>query len=78
MIFSITSDSGHISFFGHFAIIWENATNEYPGFAALTTSSYSLEFGEIDNGNGVFLTKYGDGDIEYTKPILRIGSGSAL
>ena len=71
MIFNITSQGGHICI-GNWSLLWENATNEFPGFTAIANSDYSLEFGEIDNGNGIFLTKYGYGDIEFTKPILKL------
>lgn len=71
MIFDISSTGGLIRL-GFFAILWENATEEFPGFTAFSIEEYSLEFGEIDCGNGVFLTSYADGDIQYTKPLILI------
>ena len=71
MIIEITSDSGHI-YWGGFSLLWENAVDDLPGFLAIGSPNYSLEFGDIDNGNGVFLTKYGQGDIEYSKQIIKL------
>ena len=56
---------------GSFAILWQNADLEFPGFTTFSTGRYSLEFGEIDQGNGIFVTKYSDGDIEYVKPLIQ-------
>ena len=71
MIFNINSNNGHICI-GNYSILWENAEGEFPGFFVIANNDYSLEFGEIDDGNGIFLTKYGLGDVEYTKPLIRI------
>lgn len=71
MTFDINSTGGLIRF-GSCAILWENSTEEFPGFTAFSIEEYSLEFGEIDSGNGIFLTHYSDGDIQYTQPLLLI------
>lgn len=70
MIFDI-SDTGGLIRLGLFAILWQNPDSEYPGFTTLNWGDYSLEFGEIDAENGIYFTKYDEGDIEYTKPIWR-------
>jgi hypothetical protein len=71
MIIDITSDGGLIRI-GSFAILWQNADLEFPGFTTFSNAHYSLEFGEIDQGNGIFITKYDDRDIEYIKPLLQL------
>lgn len=72
MIFRITDESGHISVNG-FALLWGNQDNilDLPGFTVISAGDYSLELGTIDNGNGVFVTKYEDGDIAYSRPLLQ-------
>ena len=72
MIFDITDDGGLIRL-GSFAILWQNQDTilDLPGFTVFSNDDYSLEFGAIDNGNGVFITKYEDGDIAYCRPLLR-------
>lgn len=71
MIFDI-SDTGGLIFIGSFAILWQNPDEQFPGFTTINAWNYGLEFGEIDAGNGIFLTKYGAGDIEYTRPIVKL------
>ena len=60
--------------FGPFAIAWGNSDyyNDFPGFTTVSAGNYSLEFGDIDAGNGIHLTKYADGDIEYTKTLVKV------
>lgn len=72
MNFDISSTGGLIRL-GRFALLWENydAYNDFPGFTAISTGNYSLEIGEIDSGNGLFLTKYNDGDVEYSKELIQ-------
>ena len=70
MIFDICSLGGLIRF-GPLALLWQNASFEFPGFTTISAGQYSLEFGEIDCGNGIFVTKYADGDIEYIKTVLQ-------
>ena len=71
MIFDIKDDGGLIRI-GPFSILWQNPDEEYPGFTTLNAWDYGLEFGDIDAGNGIHLTKYADGDIEYTLPIISL------
>ena len=66
------SDTGGLIRLGPFALFWQNADGEYPGFTALSWSNYNLEFGEIDAGNGIHLTKFADGDIEYVKTLVKV------
>ena len=71
MIIDITPNGGLVRL-GAFAILWQNADSEFPGFTTLSNDRYSLEFGEIDQGNGIFITKYNDRDIESIKPLLHL------
>ena len=66
------SDTGGLVRLGPFALLWQNPDNEYPGFTTFSLGDYSLEFGDIDAGNGIFLTVYGDGDILQTLPIVKL------
>ena len=72
MIFDLTDDGGLVRL-GTFAILWQNQDNllDFPGFTVFSAGNYSLEFGTIDNGNGIFVTKYEDGDIAYSRPLLQ-------
>ena len=72
MIFDLNDDGGLIRV-GTFAILWQNqdVLLDLPGFTVFSAGNYSLEFGAIDNGNGIFITKYEDGDIAYSRPLLR-------
>ena len=71
MIFDV-SDTGGLVRLGPFALLWQNPDSEYPGFTTISWGDYSLEFGEIDAGNGIFITVYGDGDILQTLPIVKL------
>ena len=71
MIFDIKDDGGLIRI-GPFSILWQNPDSEFPGFTSLNAWNYGLEFGDIDVGNGIHLTKYGSGDIEYTRTIVKL------
>jgi hypothetical protein len=72
MTFEINADGGFIRF-NSLAILWQNQdiALDFPGFTVFSSGEYSLELGAIDNGNGVFITKYNDGDIEYSRPLLQ-------
>ncbi len=70
MILDFSSNGGHIRL-GSLAILWQNQDSEFPGFTVISCGDFSLELGDIDNGNGVFITKYKDGDIEYSRPLLQ-------
>jgi len=71
MIFDL-SDTGGLIRLGPFALLWQNPDDEYPGFTTINIGDYSLELGEIDAENGIYFTKYGEGDIEYMLPIVKI------
>lgn len=73
MIFDI-NDTGGLVRIGPFAILWQNldVDNGYPGFTTFNFNDYSLELGEIDAENGIYLTKYDEGDIEYMLPIVKL------
>ena len=71
MIFDV-SDTGGLVRLGPLALLWQNPDSEYPGFTTFSFGNYSLEFGEIDAGNGIFLTTYFDGDILQTLPIVKL------
>ena len=71
MIFDINSDSGLVNV-GPFSFHWCNKDDYFPGFASFSLGDYSLEFGEIDSGNGIFFVKYGDGDIDYIKTLIQL------
>lgn len=69
----ISSSGGAIAV-GKFSFTWSNTDDvfDWPGFTIIGWGDTFLEFGDVDNGNGIFLTRYKDGDIEFTKAILRI------
>ena len=71
MIFDV-SDTGGLVRLGSFALLRQNADEQYPGFTTFSFGEYSLEFGEIDAGNGIFITTYADGDILQTLPIVKL------
>jgi len=72
MIFDI-SDTGGLIRLGSFSLLWQNPDEEYPGFTVFNYDNYSLELGDIDAGNGIFLTKFdGEGDIEYIKQLVKL------
>ena len=63
-------DTGGLIRLGNFSFLWQNPDPEFSGFTTFSLGQYALEFGDIDSGNGIFLTKYSNGDIEYTQPLL--------
>ena len=72
MIFDI-SDTGGLVRLGPLAILWQNPDEQYPGFTTFSYEDWSLEMGDIDCGNGIFVTKFdGQGEIEYTKTIFQL------
>lgn len=71
MIFNIDSNGGLIRI-GSAAILWQNRDEEFPGFTTLSWGDSSLEFGDIDAGNGIHLTTFRDGDISFQKTLLRV------
>lgn len=71
MIFNIDSTGGLIRI-GPAAILWQNQDEEFPGFTTLSWGDSSLEFGDIDAGNGIHVTIFKDGDIDFQKTLLRL------
>ena len=73
MIRYINSNGGSISL-GKLNFSWQNTDDEFKwaGYTVISWGDTCLEFGEIDNGNGIFLTRYEDGDIAYTRTFVRI------
>lgn len=69
----INSNGGGISL-GKFSFSWSNTDSvfDWPGFTIVGWDDTFLEFGDVDNGNGIFLTRYKDGDVEFTKTLLRV------
>ena len=67
----ITSDNGAIRL-GPLAITWQNPVAEYPGFTLLSYGNTSIEFGDIDAGNGIHITRFKDGEIFSQQTLLLI------
>lgn len=69
----VNSNGGHFKL-GKFSFSWQNTDSfhEWEGYSVLCWADWSLEFGDIDNGNGIHLTHYKDGDIDFTKTLVRI------
>ena len=69
----INSNGGSIAL-GKFSFSWSNADPvfQWAAYSVLCWGDWSLEFGDIDNGNGIFLTHFKDGDLEFTKTLLRL------
>ena len=60
MKFNINADCGHIEL-GPFMVSWGAADKKFglPPFLVLGVGSYSLEFGDIDQGlPGIYLTRW--------------------
>lgn len=53
------------------SVHWELRTEEFPGFITFSVGDHSIEIGEIDNGPGIFYTRYKDGDIAVNRPIIQ-------
>jgi hypothetical protein len=77
MIFNIDSDGGYIGL-GDYSITWGNAQDPFfeeermEGFCTFSADAFSIEFGAIDQERpGIYFTRYGDGDIESTTPLIQ-------
>lgn len=77
MFININSDGGVIAI-GNYNISWYNSEDPFfgeeglEGFFAITAGATSLEFGAIDQDRpGIYVTKYADGDVESTTPLLQ-------
>lgn len=71
MIFDIDSN-GSLIRIGPFAILCQNRDAEFPGFTTLSWGNYSLEFGDIDAGNGIHFTRFKDGDIDLQRTLIKL------
>ena len=69
--FHLSSHSGHITF-GPLGISWGNAVDDLPGFFVLSWWDRCLEFGDIDNGNGIHYTRWEAGDVATQRTLLRL------
>jgi hypothetical protein len=74
---SIDSVGGYISI-GDFSISWGNSEDPFfegerlEGYFSINAGKTSLEFGAIDQERpGVYITKYRDGEVEVTTPLLQ-------
>lgn len=46
--------------------------DDLPGFTAVSYGDCCLEFGQVDQPRpGIYFTKYKDGDVEYSRPLLQ-------
>lgn len=77
MFININSDGGVIAI-GDYSISWGNSEDPFfgeerlEGFFAINAGATSLEFGAIDQDRpGIYVTKYADGDVESTTPLLQ-------
>ena len=67
----INSDSGTIRL-GPFALVWQNPDAEYGGFTVFSYRDTSIEFGDIDAGNGIHITRFEEGDVAWQQTLLLI------
>jgi hypothetical protein len=78
---NIDSYGGQIRLFG-LNISWSNfepsqtiegfAFGDLPGFTAFSWGDSCLEFGQVDQERpGIYFTKYEDGDVKYSRPLLQ-------
>ena len=67
----INSDSGTIRL-GPLALVWQNPDGEYSGFTVLSYGDTSIEFGDIDAGNGIHITQFEEGDVAWQRTLLLI------
>ena len=67
----INSENGVIRL-GPFSFFWQNPEPEYPGFTVLAYKDTSIEFGDIDAGNGIFITRFKEGEIAWQRALLQI------
>ena len=71
MIFDIDSTGGLIRV-GPAAILWQNKDEQFPGFTTLSWRDSSIEFGDIDAGNGIHYTTFKDGDIDVQRTLVSL------
>ena len=83
MTIEIDSDGGFITLgsrgiLGDLGISWGNSQDPFfadlrlEGFFSINLGPLSIEFGAIDQERpGLYITRYRNGDIEFTKPLLQ-------
>jgi len=69
--FDSSSTGGQIKI-GKFIFHWANPCHRFPGYTCISFGSTSLEFGDIDAGNGIFFVKYVNGELACHRTILKI------
>ena len=68
----INSNYGRIGI-GPFNICWQNPDPEFSGWTVVSWGESNLEFGQIDqDGPGVYMTKYVDGEVTRTRTLLTL------
>jgi len=74
----IDSDGGCI-YIGSWSVTWANAIDPYfadvrmDGYCSFNFGATSIEFGCVDQEDpGLYITRYSEGDVEYSKPIFTI------
>ena len=74
----IDSDGGCI-YIGSWSVTWGNSVDPYyadmrmEGYCSFNFGSVSLEFGAVDQDQpGLYITRYSEGDVEYSKPIFTL------
>tara|TARA_B100000035_G_scaffold284426_1_gene267343 strand:+ start:249 stop:494 length:246 start_codon:yes stop_codon:yes gene_type:complete len=75
--FVASSTGGHGNI-GQLCWAWQNQeyidstfADDYIGFTTIGFGDWSLEFGDIDQGNGIHLTHWKDGDVAWSKTFLK-------
>ena len=73
MSIDLSSTSGLIRL-GKLAFLWSNPDERFgfSGYSCISYGNTSLEFGDIDAGNGIFLVKYVNGELAYHRALLKI------
>ena len=71
----IEIDFNHISGqirIGKFCFHWYNPDARFPGWTCISWGEASLEFGDIDSGNGIHFIKYVNGELAFHRTLLKI------
>jgi len=68
----ITSDHGYL-ILGSLYISWGNQLDDtLTGYAIFSLGNWGIEFGEIDNGNGIHLVNYNEDGLESSRTLLKL------
>ena len=77
----IDSNGGYVSIsdfsvsWGNSEELWAGSDERLEGYIAINCGRFSLEFGCIDQEvPGIYFTKYLDGDVESSTPLIRFTS----